>query len=83
MRNKKLTVGIAIGAAVIAAGVIFFRSKKGKEVLSAMKDAASDASDEIKSQLADLGSKASETLKKGKQQLHNITRRVKEEEVTM
>lgn len=83
MRNKKLTVGIAIGAAVIAAGVLFFRSKKGKEVLSAMKDAASDASDEIKDQLASLGNKATETLKKGRHHLHNMTHKVKAEEVTM
>ncbi|RFM27364.1 YtxH domain-containing protein [Deminuibacter soli] len=79
MRNQKLAVSIAIGAAVVAAGVIFFRSKKGKEILSSVKDAASDASDEIRDHLASLSDKASATIKKGKEHLHNVTNKVKEQ----
>lgn len=79
MRNQKLAVSIAVGAAVIAAGVIFFRSKKGKQVLSSVKDAAGEASEGLKDQFANFSDKAAETIKKGRQHLHGLASRLKEE----
>lgn len=83
MRNQKLAVSIAIGAALVAAGVIFFRSKKGKEVMSSIKDAASSAGEDLKERLADLGDKAQDGWKKGKKYLKEVSEKVKAGEMTM
>ncbi len=84
MRNQKLAVGIAVGAALVAAGVIFFRSKKGKQVMSSIKDAASSAGEDMKERWADISDKAQEGWQKGKKYLKEVSDKVKsrEKEVT-
>jgi gas vesicle protein len=46
--NSKFLAGLIVGAAAGAAIAILLNSEKGKELLSDLKAAASDAIDEIK-----------------------------------
>ncbi len=64
---NKFIAGVILGAAAGAALTAFLQTEKGKEILGDMKDAAGDASDNIKSHWTNFEKDLNSILKKGKQ----------------
>ena len=65
--NTKLIAGLLLGAAAGVAATLFFQSEKGREFLSSVKDAVSDAGDEF-----------DDLVSKGKQFAEDLTGKGKE-----
>jgi len=74
---KKLTTLLVIGA-VAGAAVWFFNTKKGKEVLSSLKDTTDDLTDKLKSGLNSVKESTAGVVEKSKQYISNMNNKVQE-----
>jgi len=61
---NKFIAGVVLGAAAGAAITVFLQTEKGKKVMSDVKDAATNASEKIKSKLKEFDEEISELLRK-------------------
>ena len=75
---QKFLGGIMLGVAAGVAIALFINSDKGKEIISDVSDAASDATDNLKSKFSDFEKQAKDLLNKGKAFIDDIEGRVKD-----
>ncbi|MEP6466214.1 MAG: YtxH domain-containing protein [Parafilimonas sp.] len=75
---QKFLGGIMLGVAAGVAIALFINSDKGKEMISDVSDAASDATDNLKNKFSDFEKQAKDLLNKGKTFLDDIEGRVKD-----
>ena len=64
--GQKFLGGIMLGVAAGVAIALFINSDKGKELLSDVSDAASDAGDKLKSKYSEYEDQVKDLIKKGK-----------------
>ena len=76
--NKKFFTGIMIGAAVGALVTLFFKSDKGKELVSKVKNKAEDLSDDLQASVNEVEEKVSDLIDKGKQFVNDLKEKAKE-----
>jgi gas vesicle protein len=72
MAKNKLMVGVLIGAAAGAAIGYLLTTKRGKEILSDIQDAASNASDKAMDIFDNAKTKVTENFKKSKQYADDV-----------
>ena len=76
--GQKFLGGIILGVAAGVAIALFINSDKGKEIISDVTDATSDAADSLKNKYSDLGKQMKDWLKKGKEFLSDIEDKAKD-----
>ncbi|HRH47263.1 MAG TPA: YtxH domain-containing protein [Panacibacter sp.] len=83
MSSQKFVAGLILGAAAGAAVALFLQTDKGKEILSNIKDAASDAGNNLKTTVQDFDEELNALIKKGKQFVEDLESRVKDTSSTV
>jgi len=64
--NQKFLSGIILGVAAGVAIALFSQSRRGREILAEVTDAAGEAGQNLKSKFSDFEEQAKDLLKKGK-----------------
>ena len=64
--NQRFLSGIILGVAAGVAIILFSQSRRGREILADVSDAAGEAGETLKSKFSDFEDKAKDLLKKGK-----------------
>ena len=83
MSSQKFVAGLILGAAAGAAIALFLQTDKGKEILSNIKDAASDAGNNFKTKVQDFDEELNALIKKGKQFVEDLESRIKDNSSTV
>jgi len=76
--SQRFLSGIILGVAAGVAIALFSQSKRGREILSEVADAAGDAGENLKSRLSDFEKQAKELLKKGKAFVDDLETKAKD-----
>ncbi len=78
MGNQKFVAGLISGMAAGAAVALFLQTEKGKEILSSLKEAATDAGNEIKEKAHHFDGELAALIKRGKEFVEDLENRAKE-----
>ena len=76
--SQRFLSGIILGVAAGVAIALFSQSKRGREILSEVADAAGDAGENLKSRFNDFEQQAKELLKKGKSFVDDLETKAKD-----
>jgi gas vesicle protein len=74
---NKFVAGLVLGVAAGAAAAMFLQTEKGKEILSDIKDAAEDASTNLRSNLKNFETEMNDLIKKGKKFVDDLEQKAK------